>query len=201
MKAESRGLRIRVANYQLRVASMDATFYSQLTTSNSQLPPYIIPMLRSIASALVCIAWGLWFGGLGALFLFATRLFAEDRETALKAAPMMFLAFERYQLILAAVALVGVVIWRISTGSIRVTVVFSLLAIATIPAALGPMLITSRMEALRVQDQSSSPEFRKLHGISMIVYTGETFILLITGTTLPWAIRAKNPADQNPILQ
>jgi hypothetical protein len=155
----------------------------------SQLPLYIIFMLRTFASVLVCIAWGLWFGGLGALFLFATRLFAEDREVALKAAPILFLSFERYQLLLAAAALLGAVVWRILTGSIRATVIFSLLALATVPAALSPMLITSRMEALRTQGQSSSPEFKKLHGISMIVYSGETLILLAAGTALPWAMR------------
>lgn len=152
-------------------------------------------MLRSLASSLVCIAWGLWFGGLGALFLFATRLFAEDRDTALKAAPILFLSFERYQLLLAAAALLGAFVLRILTGSIRATVIFSLLALATVPAALGPMLITSRMEALRIQGQSSSPEFRKLHGISMIAYSGETLILLAVGLAIPWALQAgKKPS-------
>src|SRR5579872_389465 len=130
-------------------------------------------MIRKMAAGLVCVAWGLWFGGLGALFLFATRLFNEDRETAIKAAPIMFLVFERYQLLLAAAALLGVVGWRIGGGSIRVTVLFSLLAIAAIPTALNPILITSRMEQLRLQGQSSSEQFKKLHGNSMIVYSGE----------------------------
>jgi hypothetical protein len=149
-------------------------------------------MLRTAASALVCIAWALWFGGLCALFLFATRLFADDRETALKAAPILFLSFERYQLLLAAAGLLGCVVWRVSTGSIRATLVFSLLAVATVPAALSPMLITSRMESLRVQGQSQSSEFRRLHGISMMVYTGETVILLAAGVSLPWAMRREN---------
>jgi hypothetical protein len=146
-------------------------------------------MVRKLAAGLVCVAWALWFGGLGALFLFATRLFNQDRETALKAAPIMFLVFERYQLLLAAAALLGVVGWRIGGGSVRVTVLFSLLAIAAIPTALNPMLVTSHMEQLRLQGQSSSEQFKKLHGISMIVYSGETLILLAAGLTLPWALR------------
>ena len=148
-----------------------------------------------MAAGLVCVAWGLWFGGLGALFLFATRLFNEDRETAIKAAPIMFLVFERYQLLLAAAALLGVVGWRIGGGSIRVTVLFSLLAIAAIPTALNPILITSRMEQLRLQGQSSSEQFKKLHGISMIVYSGETLILLAAGLTLPWALREEKMSE------
>jgi hypothetical protein len=146
-------------------------------------------MLRRFAAGLVCIAWALWFGGLGSLFLFFTRLFAEDRQTALQAAPRMFLAFERYQLLLAMAALVGVVIWRVLAKSLRVTVLFWMLAIASLPAALGPMLLTSRMEQLRVRGQSSSPEFKKLHGQSMIVYCAETLVLLAAGLTLPWAMR------------
>src|SRR5271155_2194217 len=105
-------------------------------------------MLRNLAACLVCIAWALWFGGLGALFLFATRLFNQDRQTALKAAPILFLVFERYQLLLAAAALVGTVAWRILGASVRVTVLFALLAAATVPAALSPILITSRLEQL-----------------------------------------------------
>jgi len=154
--------------------------------------PYITAMLRKLAASLVCIAWALWFGGLGALFLFATRLFQEDRPTALKAAPVLFLSFERYQLLLAAAALVGVVAWRVLGGSIRVTVLFCLIAAASVPAALSPMLITSRMEQLRARGESSSPQFKKLHGISMMVYSGETLILLAAGLTLPWAMREQN---------
>jgi hypothetical protein len=151
-----------------------------------------------MAASLVCIAWALWLGGLGALFLFVTDLFAKDRPTALKAAPQMFLVFERYQILLAAAALMGVVAWRILAGSIRVTVLFILLSAATVPTALGPMFITSRMEQLRQQGQSSSPEFRKLHGISMIVYTGQTLILLAAGLTLPWAMREQDKTHGAP---
>jgi hypothetical protein len=146
-------------------------------------------MLRKTAAALFCIAWALWLGGLGALFLFATHLFAADRAVALKAAPMMFLAFERYQLFLAAAALLSVVVWRVIGGSVRVTFLFCMIAIAALPAALGPMLITSRMEALRLQGLSASPEFKKLHGISMLVYSGETLVLLVAGMGLPWVMR------------
>jgi len=156
-------------------------------------------MLRKLAASLACIAWGLWFGGLGALFLFATRLFAEDRPTALRAAPILFLSFERYQLFIAAAALLATVLWRVLGAGVRVTLLFSLLAIATVPAALGPIFITSRMEQLRRQGQSSSPQFMKLHGISMITYTGQTLILLAAGLSLPWILREENQIDVKPI--
>jgi hypothetical protein len=156
-------------------------------------------MLRKIAAGLVCIAWGLWFGGLGSLFLFVTRLFAEDRPTALQAAPRMFLAFERYQLLLAMAALLGAVVWRVLARSVRVTVLFWMLAAASLPAALGPMFLTSRMEQLRVRGETSSPEFKKLHGESMIIYCAETLVLLAAGLTLPWAMREKEKPDGTAI--
>jgi hypothetical protein len=152
-------------------------------------------MLRRIAAGLVCIAWALWFGGLGSLFLFVTRLFAEDRPIALEAAPRMFLAFERYQLLLAMAALLGAVVWRVLAKSMRVTVLFWMLAVASIPTAIGPMFLTSRMEQLRARGESSSPEFKKLHGESMIVYCAETLVLLAAGLTLPWAMREKEKSD------
>ena len=153
--------------------------------------PYNIEMLQKLAVRLVCIAWALWFGGLASLFLFLTRLFAVDRPTALKAAPILFSIFERYQLLLAAATLLGVVAWRILGGSVRVTVLFCLFAAASLPAALSPMLITSRLDQLRLEGQSSSPQFKKLHGISMMIYSGQTLILLAAGLTLPWTLREK----------
>jgi hypothetical protein len=153
-------------------------------------------MIRRTAAGLVCLAWGLWFGGLGSLFLFATRLFSEDRDTALKAAPIMFLNFEKYQILLAAAALLGVMAWRILAKSLRVTILFWLIGAASVPAALGPMFITNRMEELRRAGQSSSEEFKKLHGASMILYSGETLILLIAGLALPWAMR-ETPQTQD----
>jgi hypothetical protein len=51
------------------------------------------------------------------------------------------------------------------------------------------MFITHRMEELRLTGQSSSEEFKRLHGESMILYSGETLILLIAGLALPWAMR------------
>jgi hypothetical protein len=137
----------------------------------------------------------MWFGGLVSLFLFVTRLFAEDRPTALLAAPRMFLAFERYQLLLAMAALLGAFVWRVLAKSVRVTVLFWMLAAASVPAALGPVFLTSRMEQLRVRGESSSPEFKRLHGESMIVYLGETLILFAAGLTLPWVMREKEKCD------
>jgi len=146
-------------------------------------------MLQKFSAGFVCLAWSLWFGGLAAIFLFAAALFAKDRETALKAAPIMFLIFEKYQILIAAAALVGSLSWRILAKSARVTLLFYLIAIATLPAALGPIFVTQKMEELRKNDQTESPEFKKLHGISMSLYSGELLVLLLAGLAMPWAMR------------
>jgi hypothetical protein len=146
-------------------------------------------MLRKTAAALVCITWALWFGGLAALFLFVTRLFAVDRDLAKQAAPQLFGVFEKYQILLAAVALLSAAVWRMISGSIRATALFWLLGIASVAAALGPVLITGKMNALISRNQSDTPEFRKLHGQSMMIYSGETLVLLAAGIMLPWALQ------------
>jgi hypothetical protein len=146
-------------------------------------------MIRKTAACLVCIAWALWLGGLGALFLFVTRLFAFNPALAKQAAPLLFHVFEKYQIVLAAASLLGAAVWRVFAKSSRATALFWMLGIASALAAAGPMLITSKMDALMASDQSDSPEFRKLHGESMMIYSAEMLILLSVGFTLPWALR------------
>src|SRR5205809_563311 len=48
--------------------------------------------MRYVASWVVMLAWGLWFGGLVALMLFVTALFGGDRNIARQAAPRLFVA-------------------------------------------------------------------------------------------------------------
>jgi hypothetical protein len=146
-------------------------------------------MIRSILSAWVCIFWALWLGGLGALFLIAIQLFSTDRDLGIQAAPIIFQVFEKYQILLAAAALIATAAWRIASGSIRVTVLFCFLALAAAAAALEPLALTRPMERLRLTGQTDSPQFKKLHGESMAVYLGETVVLLIGGFFLPWAMQ------------
>ena len=144
--------------------------------------------MRRVMAVLVVVSWGLWFGGMVALFLFVSVMFRESRPVAVDAAPMLFRAFERYQLLLAAFALVATVLWRILVLSRAIMVVFTFLALASVAAALSTTLVTPRMETLRRTGQSTSPEFRQLHGRSMMFYTGEAALLLLAGIALPAAI-------------
>ena len=72
-------------------------------------------LMNRVLATLVCLAWALWFGGAVMVFVTAGSLFATfapDKVTAGTAAAGVFRTWERYQLVLAAVALVLTVAWR-----------------------------------------------------------------------------------------
>jgi hypothetical protein len=142
-------------------------------------------MLSGIAYRLLRLSWALWLGGLIALFIFVNVLFRRERSVAVQAAPMMFHAFEKYQLILGAVALVGAAALFMVTRSVRLGLVFSLLAVASIGAVVSPVFITAKMEALRAEGMAGGSEFKKLHGRSMMVYVGDAAVLALAGVLMP----------------
>jgi len=138
--------------------------------------------LRVLCKPLLLIIWALWFGGVMGLFLSAEVLFRQtDRAVFLASAPQLFLAFERYQLVLAATALLTVFTWRMIEPTSRLTTLFALFAIATIGAVVEITLITPRLETLRLEEATQTPQFMRLHGLSMCVYMAVETTLLIAG--------------------
>ena len=138
------------------------------------------------------LAWALWLGGLIALFLFVSHLFQADRPTAVAAAPLMFARFERLQLLLAAVSLLAVGGLRLIEPREVHSIVFSFFALATIGLVISATMVRPKMEHLRVQGESSGPQFRKMHGQSMALYTIQAASLAIAGLLIPAAM-ARNP--------
>jgi hypothetical protein len=159
--------------------------------------------IHSWIAVAVALLWALWFGGIIALFIFVQTLFADvPRETFIQTAPHLFFAFERYQLVLAAIALTLTVLWRIA-GSSRATTVFTLLAAATLLAALNTAVITPRIERLRIAGQTQTLQFKKSHGLSMVAYLAESFVLLGVGIVTLWpsaigTTSASAPASPSP---
>lgn len=147
--------------------------------------------MRYGLSLVVALAWGLWLGGLMTLFLTVSQLFKVDRPLAVNAAPQMFLVFERYQIALATVALIASATWRLTTPRAMLTALFFLLAVASIGPVISSTLISPKMHRLRQLGQSSGPEFRMLHGQSMMVYTSEAGLLLIAGFVLVAGLRGQ----------
>lgn len=151
--------------------------------------------MRYFLSALVAIAWALWFGGLITLFLVVTQLsttFAFPRRDIFgEAGSAVFMMFERYQLVVGGMALVGAFGLRlVSPGGIR-TALFGALALAAVGAVVSPMVVTPRIDALRRAGRTDTAEFKQLHGRSMMVYSGDALVLLAAGTMIPGAIAGR----------
>jgi hypothetical protein len=140
--------------------------------------------MRYVTSFVVTLAWALWLGGMVALVLFVQTLFARNRPVALDAAPMLFVAFERVQLVLAAAAVVGTFCWWVLTRRRAVMVLFALFAISGAIAAMSTTLNTAPMERLRAQGLRESPEFKRLHQRSTSMYMAEMVLLLAAGAVL-----------------
>jgi hypothetical protein len=146
--------------------------------------------MRYVFAATALFAWSLWLGGMIGLFLFVQVLFKSDRAIAVEAAPRMFLAFQTFQLIVAAVALISVTAWRLTVRRRVITGIFAMFTLAAIGAVLLSLLIMPPMEKLRREGNSGSPEFRQLHGRSMALFTAEALALLVAGLLVPAAMRA-----------
>jgi hypothetical protein len=150
-------------------------------------------MLR-LSQFIALLAWSLWLGGLVLLFVVVQTLFAiEPRETFIEVAPRIFLAFERYQLLLAGLALLGTFAWRVASPSRAIATVFTLFAAATLGALASSLIITPRLELLRLHDQLQSPQFAQLHGISMLVYTTQVILLAVAGLVVTIQMRPAPP--------
>ena len=152
--------------------------------------------MRRFVTILVSLSWSLWFGGLITLFIAVTSLFrsfSNARPVAGFGAAGIFHAFEKYQLVLAAVLLLSLAAWQIvpswrSAGGGLKTAMFVFIALATLIAVSSTLLITPRIDAMRVGGQTGSPEFARMHGISMVLFLSESAFLFLGGLMLPGAI-------------
>ena len=158
--------------------------------------------LAPLFATVLTLAWGLWFGGIVMVFLAVTsvfRTFAPDRALAGTAAAGVFRRFEGYQLVLAAVAVVASIAWRAADRSARgrKTALVALLLLAAGAALVSTFVVSRRIEALRQSRQTDTPEFRRLHGTSMMVYTAEAAVLLAAGLVLPSALNQR-AGEGNP---
>ena len=152
---------------------------------------------------LLGIVWGLWIGGVIALFIFAVALFRQlGRDVAPQSTQVLFPTFERYHLVLAAFALLTCVGWRIVGRSRAASWCFAFLAIATCAAATSAIFLTPKILELTRAGKAGTPEFWKTHGMSNLVYMTEATGLLVAGIILLTAerrpSRAEPPAAASP---
>lgn len=147
--------------------------------------------MRTLLTVLTLIAWSLWFGGMIALILFVSMLFAKHRGTAIEAAPVLFVGFGTYQLIVAAVAIAAAAAWRMIEKRREISRIIILFVLAAIGAVLLATVTVPRMEKLRAEGQRESPQFQALHKQSTKLYSAEAIALLVAGWLLPGALRLK----------
>jgi hypothetical protein len=155
--------------------------------------------MSRLCAFITLLAWGLWLGGLITLFICVITLFHHNRTLAVDAAPKLFVNFERYQLILAAVALTATVAWRITTKNLLLNLLFLLLCLASLGAITSPLYFSKQIEILRESGETGSPRFEKLHQQSEWVYTTEATLLLICGLPLFAALRRPNIVPPPPV--
>jgi predicted membrane channel-forming protein YqfA (hemolysin III family) len=141
-----------------------------------------------LQSALIFI-WAFWFGGMVALIIFVSHLFALDRNLAKQAAPPMFLIFERMQIFLAIAGVGLTVALRLGRRTRGLAMLTILLALAGGGALLSSIFITPSMEQLRLAGLADTTPFAHLHGESMTVYSFDLLFLMSGGLCLPTIMR------------
>jgi hypothetical protein len=141
--------------------------------------------MRTFCYTVTQFAWALWLGGLFTVFLSVLTLFHNDRSVAVQAAPQIFHAFEPYQCALAAAAVLFAALSQ-RKG------LLTLFLLASIGSAVSPLVITPKISELQRQGLTHTPDFAKIHGISMMVYTSDAALLVLAGLILP-----RSPASKS----
>jgi hypothetical protein len=154
--------------------------------------------MQRILSAVMLVAWGLWFGGMIALFIFIMRLFLtfkqETRPVAAQAAPVIFDTFSAYQLLVGMIACAAATLLTMMTRR-NLHAVLSLLMIAALAAAMFIRTWTVQMELLDRNVPAQINQFNAMHHRTTQLYVTSSVLLLIAGvgwivTPLP---RRKEP--------
>lgn len=144
-----------------------------------------------VAPLLVLLAVALWLGGLAGLLLAVNTLFGWDRAVAAEAAPRLFAAFEPLVLVVAAVAIAGTVGWRLIACTRAKRLLMLSLLLAGVAATLAIAVVSPRIEYLRLEGYGGTEHFRRWHGISMLLYSGQFLLVLVGACLLPWAVRSE----------
>jgi len=142
--------------------------------------------MRHAVSFALALCISLWLGGLVALVMFVSSLFAFDRALAINAAPWLFHVFERYQIGLAAATTVLIVTWlALRRSRLKAAAALVLTLIADALAVLQIAWITPTINASRVADHA---RFDRFHHLSTNYFT-ITLLILATGVLFLLALR------------
>lgn len=147
--------------------------------------------MRRLWPILSTLAIALWLGSLAHTLLSVSTLFRAfpkaEGDVAVRAAPVIFTATERFNLALAVVGVFAVFFWRRTACSRPRKLIFFLLIGALLLAITQIAGISPRMESLRAAGESGGALFKQLHGVSSVQYLVQTVALLASTALLPWA--------------
>lgn len=150
--------------------------------------------MRYFAAALTCLTVALWFGGVVTLALCVMAVFRAfgpgERETAGRAASLIFIWFGRGQLIVAGLALVGTFLGYLQGRRRTPMLCFALLAVGAAGAVAFNAFFIPRIEELRVAGEGSTAHFKMLHEQSEHLMSGIMLVLLVATLMLPAFVRA-----------
>ena len=149
-----------------------------------------MPMNR-LFSIITTIAVSLWLGGLAALMLLVSGLFARSHALGVEAAPVLFERFAYYHLVVGGIALVGAVLWRVRVRSRWLTALAVFVAIGLAAALVTEMIITPKMHQLHRDGQGGEATFARLHRASETTYGIEAVAALAACGLLPSCIRRR----------
>jgi hypothetical protein len=103
---------------------------------------------------------------------------------------VIFRAFEPYILVVGGVATVAGVGWMAFGRAKVLRVIAVLFVLSAIAANYAHFGVSRPMQAL----PPASPEWKALHGRSMMLYTAQSGLLGVAGLMLPAAMREKRDA-------
>ncbi len=138
--------------------------------------------MRQRLSAFLPIILGAWVGGLVTLFIGVQAIFAatSSREVAGLVASSVFRRVELAQLVVAGVSLLlAIVVLRSGSKSLYRRLAFGSVLTAVVLVCIGTFGLTPRIEHLRIARETATDSFKSLHATSMLIYVGQTIILLI----------------------
>jgi hypothetical protein len=130
--------------------------------------------VQGLITSVVVGMLGLWMGSLVHLLLSIFSLFGRfpsaSSEVAVEAAPALFAMSERYHLVLAFLSLTGCVMLRLSACSRLRKALMWVVLLAGLVACGSTLLISSRIDALRVAGERGGEAFRRYHAASNVAY-------------------------------
>ena len=146
----------------------------------------ILPGMKRILRTLLTLLWGLWFGGLVMLFLAVQSLFKTfeaRRDVAGWAASDIFKAFNHLHS-------------RSRAFHWYSALLFGRKRVKSEPSGVSPFLRWQQWpspaprpsfapgRAMRLAGQTDTPEFKRMHGLSMVTYLVETVMVLVAGVLI-----------------